>query len=90
MSRARARNSYWQNHCGGRADVLNETVFVNGHAMTVVGVDASSNIFAPQDRLASRQELGPQVIAFPALAIGLREHRGLAFCSRHALQACCR
>ena len=43
-----------------------------------------------EDRLASRQELGPHVIAFPALAIGLREHGGLASCRRHALQACCR
>ena len=36
--------------------------------------------------LATWQELGPHVIAFPALAIGLREHRGLASCSGHALQ----
>ena len=31
-------HAYWQSHMGGRADVLDETVFVNGHAMTIVGV----------------------------------------------------
>ena len=41
-----------------------------------------------EHRFATRQELGPEVIAFPALAIGLREHGGLASCRGHALQTC--
>jgi predicted permease len=47
-------HTYWQNHCGGRADVLNETVFVNGHAMTVVGV-------TPQGFEGTTLGLRPQV-----------------------------
>lgn len=31
-------HAYWQNQLGGRPDVLNQTLVVNGHAMTIVGV----------------------------------------------------
>ena len=31
-------HDYWQNQYGGRPDVLNESLFVNGIAMTIVGV----------------------------------------------------
>lgn len=31
-------HSYWQNNFGARADVLNKTLIVNGHPMTIVGV----------------------------------------------------
>lgn len=47
-------HAYWQNHCGGRADVLNETVSVNGHAMAVVGV-------TPQGFGGATPGLRPQV-----------------------------
>ncbi len=30
--------AYWQNHWGGSPDVLNRTVTINGHPMTIVGV----------------------------------------------------
>ncbi len=30
--------SYWQSHWGGARDVLNKSVIVNGHPMTIVGV----------------------------------------------------
>ncbi|MBA3295434.1 MAG: ABC transporter permease, partial [Acidobacteria bacterium] len=45
---------YWQNQCGGRSDVLDEAVFVNGLAMTVVGV-------APQGFEGTTRGLKPQV-----------------------------
>jgi predicted permease len=47
-------HEYWQNHCGGRSDVLNETMVVNGVAMTVVGV-------APQGFEGTTRGLKPQV-----------------------------
>jgi predicted permease len=31
-------HAYWQNHLGGRPDIVDETVVVNGHVMTIVGV----------------------------------------------------
>jgi len=31
-------HAYWQGHLGGRPEVVNETMVVNGHAMTIVGV----------------------------------------------------
>lgn len=31
-------HSYWQTQLGGRPDVLNQTIVVNGHPMTIVGV----------------------------------------------------
>jgi len=31
-------HAYWQTHLGGRPDVVNETMVVNGHTMTIVGV----------------------------------------------------
>ncbi len=31
-------HSYWQNNFGARSDVLNKTLIVNGHPMTIVGV----------------------------------------------------
>ena len=45
---------YWQNQCGARSDVLNEVMFVNGFAMTVVGV-------APQGFEGTTLGLKPQV-----------------------------
>ena len=43
-----------------------------------------------QNGLAARQELRPEVIAFPTLAVWFREDRRLAAGRRHALEACCR
>jgi predicted permease len=31
-------HAYWQNHLGGRPDILDETIVVNGHPMMIVGV----------------------------------------------------
>ena len=31
-------HAYWQSQLGGRPDVLDETIVVNGHPMTIVGV----------------------------------------------------
>jgi putative ABC transport system permease protein len=47
-------HAYWQTHFGGRSDALNETVFVNGHALTVVGV-------TPQGFEGATVGLKPQV-----------------------------
>jgi predicted permease len=30
--------AYWQNHLGGRQDIVGEAIVVNGHVMTIVGV----------------------------------------------------
>ena len=49
---------------------------------------AGGRIDREEDRAASSQELGPEMIAVSALAIGLRDHSGLATSRRHALQAC--
>ena len=50
-------------------------------------LDAADRSNRVEDRVASGQELGPDVIAFTVLAVWLREHRGLAAVRRHALQA---
>jgi predicted permease len=47
-------HEYWQRWHGGRHDVLNETVFVNGIALTVVGV-------APQGFEGTSRGLKPEV-----------------------------
>jgi predicted permease len=31
-------HAYWQSHMGARPDILDETIIVNGHPMTIVGV----------------------------------------------------
>jgi predicted permease len=31
-------HAYWQNHLGSRQDIVGETIVVNGHVMTIVGV----------------------------------------------------
>ncbi len=31
-------HAYWQSHMGGRADILDDTIAVNGHPMAIVGV----------------------------------------------------
>jgi predicted permease len=47
-------HAYWQAHLGGRSDAIDETVFVNGQALTVVGV-------TPQDFEGATAGLKPQV-----------------------------
>jgi predicted permease len=46
--------AYWQSHLGGRLDILDETIVVNGHAMTIVGV-------APKGFDGTTVELKPDV-----------------------------
>src|SRR6266508_1819555 len=47
-------HEYWQKQRGGRSDVLNDAIFVNGIALTVVGV-------APQGFESTTVGLNPQV-----------------------------
>ena len=55
------------------------------------GVDAAfGREIVNNTALPPGRNSGQKVIGFPALAIGLREHYGLASCRGHALQAGCR
>ena len=65
-------HAYWQNHLGGRHDVVDETVVVNGQSMTIVGVAPKNfegttlglrpDVFMP---ITMRWRLSPEVRSPP-------------------------
>ncbi len=64
--------SYWQNQLGGRQDIVGETIVVNGHALTIVGVaeqgfdgttvGLNPDVFLP---ITMRWRLAPDPRQFP-------------------------